>query len=121
VLIISLRAGAGLDGLQKVNKTIVIGELDWSPQVHSQNIGRSYRDGQLDPVFAYFAVAEQGSDPAIEDVLGLKEAQATGIIAPESAGVPQFVGGSPEHVRRLAAEVIRRRDTQVLPSSAVVA
>jgi SNF2 family DNA or RNA helicase len=113
VLIISLRAGAGIDGLQKVNKTVVIGELDWSPMVHGQNIGRSYRDGQLDPVFAYFPVAEQGSDPAIEDVLGLKEAQATGIISPEDAGIPQFVGGSPEHVRRLAEEVIRRRGLHV--------
>lgn len=117
VLIISLRAGAGLNGLQKVNRAVVIGELDWSPMVHNQNIGRSYRDGQLDPVFAYFAVAEQGSDPAIEDVLGLKEAQATGIIAPEGAGAPQFVGGAPEHVRRLAEEVIRRQGAQIVNAS----
>lgn len=108
VLIISLRAGAGLDGLQEVTKTVVAGELDWSPQVHAQDIGRVHRDGQRDPVFAYFAVAEEGSDPAIEDVLGLKEAQSTGIISPERAGIPQLVGGSEEHIRRLAEDVLRR-------------
>ena len=67
-----------------------------------------HRDGQRDPVFAYFAVAEEGSDPAIEDVLGLKEAQSTGIIAPERAGIPQLVGGSEEHMRRLAEDVLQR-------------
>lgn len=109
VLIISLRAGAGLDGLQKVTKTVVAGELDWSPQVHNQDIGRVHRDGQLDPVFAYFGVAEEGSDPAIEDVLGLKAAQSTGIIAPERAGVPELVGNAPDHMRLLAEYVLRLR------------
>ncbi len=36
VLIISLRSGAGLDGLQYATKTVVFGELDWSPGVHEQ-------------------------------------------------------------------------------------
>jgi hypothetical protein len=36
VLLISLRAGAGLDGLQHFCRTIVFGELDWSPGVHEQ-------------------------------------------------------------------------------------
>ena len=36
VLIMSLRAGAGLDGLQSMCRTIVFGELDWSYGVHEQ-------------------------------------------------------------------------------------
>jgi len=38
LLVISLRAGAGLDGLQKVARTVVFGELDWSPGVHEQSL-----------------------------------------------------------------------------------
>jgi SNF2 family DNA or RNA helicase len=113
VLIISLRAGAGLDGLQHVSRTVVIGELDWSPQVHQQNIGRVYRDGQLEPCVAYYLVAEEGSDPVIADVLGLKDAQATGIIDPDRAGVAHLVGSSESHVRKLAVEVLRRRGIEV--------
>jgi SNF2 family DNA or RNA helicase len=108
VLIISLRAGAGLDGLQHVSRTVVIGELDWSPQVHQQNIGRVYRDGQKEPCVAYYLVADEGSDPVIADVLGLKEAQATGIIDPDRAGVPHLVGAADDHIRKLAEDVLRR-------------
>lgn len=80
VLIMSLRAGAGLDGLQQCCKTVVFGELDWSPGVHEQDVGRVHRDGQTNPVFAYFLIAEDGSDPIVADVLGLKKAQADGVM-----------------------------------------
>ena len=73
VLIISLRSGAGLDGLQSVASTVVFGELDWSPGVHEQCIGRVFRDGQESPVMAYFLLAEEGSDPVVADVLGIKK------------------------------------------------
>ncbi len=36
IIIISLRAAAGLDGLQYRANINVFGELDWSPGVHSQ-------------------------------------------------------------------------------------
>ncbi len=36
LLILSLRSGAGLDGLQARSHTAVFGELDWSPKVHEQ-------------------------------------------------------------------------------------
>lgn len=107
-MIISLRSGAGLDGLQRVTSTVVIGELDWSPKVHEQNIGRVYRDGQKEPCVAYYLVADEGSDPVIADVLGLKEAQATGIIDPDRAGVPHLVGAADDHIRKLAEDVLRR-------------
>ena len=75
LLIISLRAGAGLDGLQEKCNIVVFGELDWSPSVHEQCFGRVYRDGQSLPVSAYFMIAEDGSDPIISSVLGVKRGQ----------------------------------------------
>jgi superfamily II DNA or RNA helicase len=88
LFIISLRSGIGLDGLQKRCKVVVVGELDWSPQVHTQLIGRVDRDGQEDQVTAIFCVSDYGSDPVIMDVLGLKSSQAHAIINPLSAPPP---------------------------------
>jgi len=78
-MIISLRAGAGMDGLQKVCRTTVHGELDWSPGVMEQNIGRIYRDGQSEPVVSYFLLSTEGSDPLMTEALGLKKAQIEGV------------------------------------------
>lgn len=36
VLIMSLRSGAGIDGLQDCCSVVVFGELDWSPGIHQQ-------------------------------------------------------------------------------------
>lgn len=79
LLIVSLRSGAGLDGLQSVCSTVVFGELDWSPGVHEQCIGRVHRDGQPDPVFAYFLVSDSGADPIMAEALGIKREQIEGI------------------------------------------
>lgn len=83
VFIMSLRSGAGLNSLQNVANVIVFGELDWSPQVHEQCIGRLNRDGQTNPVTAVFLTTEAGSDPSIAAVLGLKREQSQGIINPD--------------------------------------
>jgi len=40
---------------------------------------RIYRDGQPLPVFSYFLLAEEGSDPIISDILGVKRAQLEGV------------------------------------------
>ncbi|HEK3608660.1 helicase SNF2 (plasmid) [Pseudomonas aeruginosa] len=82
LIILSLRSGAGLDGLQHVASTVVFGELDWSPGVHEQCIGRVYRDGQWLPVMAYFLISEEGSDPIVSDVLGVKREQIEGVRNP---------------------------------------
>lgn len=108
VLIISLRAGAGLDGLQKACRTVVFGELDWSPGVHEQCIGRVARDGQPDPVVAYFLIAEAGVDPTIASVLQIKAQQSEGIRAPDAELVEQLQV-DPDHVKKLAAEFLRQR------------
>ncbi len=112
VIIISLRSGAGLDGLQFVSRTVVVGELDWSPAVMHQDIGRVHRDGQTEPVMAYYLTADEGSDPVIADVLGIKDAQSSGIIDPDKVGSPQLVGSSVAHIRRLAEDVLKRRSTK---------
>lgn len=108
VLIMSLRSGAGLDGLQAYARTIVFGELDWSPGVHSQCEGRLHRDGQTDPVVAYYLTAEDGADPIIADVLGVKEFQARGIRDPNAPLVEQLQsdGG---HARLLAEAYLSRK------------
>jgi SNF2 family DNA or RNA helicase len=107
VLIISLRAGAGLDGLQHVCKTVVFGELDWSPGVHEQCLGRVYRDGQPDPVVAYYLLADSGADPIMSDVLGVKKGQIEGLRDPDAPLVE--AGVDPNHIKRLAEDFLRRR------------
>ncbi len=96
IFILSLRSGAGIDGLQKRCSTVLIGELDWSPQVHEQIIGRVDRDGSFlgnleemdeNPVQVVFLVTQYGSDPVITDLLGLKDSQALGIMNPNEGPV----------------------------------
>lgn len=111
ILMISLRSGAGLDGLQECARTVVFGELDWSPGVHEQCIGRVHRDGQGEPVTAYFLLADNGSDPVIADVLGLKEIQATGIRDP-NAPLIERLQVDEDHVKRLAARYIEENGRQ---------
>lgn len=85
ILIMSLRSGAGIDGLQQRASTVVFGELDWSPGIHHQCIGRLDREGQRvypDPVTAVYLVADDGSDPPIMEVLGVKASQAAHIVDP---------------------------------------
>jgi hypothetical protein len=107
VLVMSLRAGAGIDGLQKVCRTVVFGELDWSPSVHEQFTGRVYRDGQPDPVVAYYLTADSGSDPVIADVLGIKRGQLDGIRDPSGALVMP-TQADPGRMRKLAEDYLKR-------------
>lgn len=100
--IISNRAGAGTDGLQESCRTVVSGELDYSPGPHKQLIGRVFRDGQKDPVTAYFLVAEVGSDPIISDILGLKTYQLSGVLHPEQELVEKLQVDTKDRMKRLA-------------------
>lgn len=108
VMAIANRAGAGLDGLQTVCRTVVVGELDWSPGVHEQLEGRIYRDGQTDPVMVYYPIADSGSDPIVSDVLGIKKAQLEGLRDPNGAAAAPLVG-SDKDLKRLAEYVLRKR------------
>lgn len=108
VFVMSLRAGAGLDGLQQVCNVAVFGELDWSPGMHDQCIGRLHRDGQDEPVVAYFLVSDYGSDPVMAEVLNLKRQQSEPLRNPDAAILEPIVDTS-DRVRRLAEDVLSRR------------
>jgi len=80
LIIISLRAAAGIDGLQNRSNVIVFGELDWSPGIHSQCEDRAHRMGQRQRVMSYYLVSAGGSDEQMLEALGLKTAQFKGIM-----------------------------------------
>lgn len=80
VFILSLRSGTGLDGLQRVCNTVVFGELDWSPHVMDQVLGRLDRDGQTKHVRAFYLTVNDGSDPIMMSILNVKRSQHDGII-----------------------------------------
>lgn len=50
--------------------------------MHEQVTGRLDREGQPNPVLSIFLVSEDGSDPPIIELLGVKAAQGTGITDP---------------------------------------
>lgn len=101
LLIISLRSGAGLDGLQYAGcRIVVFGELDWAPAQHIQDEGRVYRDGQPEHVIAYYLTAPSGSDLMILEALGLKADQSRGLLDP---------GAKPERTPKEQELALRNR------------
>lgn len=70
-------------------------------------IGRLHRDGQVDPVTAFFLVSEGGSDPPIMDVLGLKASEANGIVNP-GAG-PQIVHTDTSRLQALLERYLEKK------------
>ncbi|MBM3315814.1 ATP-dependent helicase [candidate division WOR-3 bacterium] len=118
VMLMSLRAGAGLDGLQGVCSCVVFAELDWSPGIHIQAVGRVARDGQESPVAAYFLHAEDGSDPAVMEVLNVKSMQAEPMVRPTQDVKPTPTEVDGDRARRLAAAALARagRELPVAPS-----
>lgn len=111
VMLMSLRSGAGVDGIQKVCRIAVFGEIDWSPGVHEQCIGRPARDGQTEETTAYFLITDDGSDPVMADVLGLKLEQIEGVRNPEAALIERIDTGE-SRIRSLARAFL---DTQGQP------
>lgn len=108
LFIISLRSGIGLDGLQHRSNMIVLAELDWSPKVHDQLIGRLDRDGQQEQVTAIYLVSEYGSDPLIIDLLGLKSSQSHNILNPLTAIEQQHADDS--RLKLLAQKFLKKSD-----------
>lgn len=107
ILLISLRAGIGIDGFQDVCRTVVFGELDWSPGIHEQCIGRVARDGQKDPTTVYFLVSEEGSDPVVSEKLGIKKTQIEGIRNPTSDLIEDMQTGT-DKARSLAEHFLKK-------------
>ena len=110
ILFMSLRSGAGLDGIQHVCSTAVIGELDWSPKIHEQFIGRVDRDGQTKPVMAIYLISEFGSDPVMVNLLGLKSSQSNGIIDPNLK--PQKIHSDKSRMQALAEQFLSKKEIE---------
>ncbi|WP_417744860.1 SNF2-related protein [Rosistilla oblonga] len=102
LLIVSLRSGAGLDGLQHRACTGVFGELDWSPQVHKQCWGRYHRDGQKRPCLTYFLLSDYGLDPYMAETLQLKSHQSDQILAVDSRNENKVIAQSKKALKDLA-------------------
>lgn len=107
LMIISDRSGVGLDGLQKRCSLVVIGELDWSPQVHHQLISRIDRDGQEQQVTAIYLVTDYGSDPVITELLGLKASQSHGILNPLESPTQKHTDES--RIKKLAESFLNKK------------
>lgn len=109
IIIMSLRSGAGLDGLQHRAAHVVYGELDWSPQVHVQVTGRLHRQGQRRPVTAHYLHVDGGSDPVVMSMLGLKASQSHGILNP-FGGAETATPIDETRIRQLARAVLEREE-----------
>jgi SNF2 family DNA or RNA helicase len=109
LIIMSLRSGSGVDGIQTACKTAVFGELDWSPGVHEQCIGRLNRDGSIGGVSSFFLVADGGSDPVIAEVLGLKTEQVRGIVDPQQRENVVESQVDVARVKRMAEAYLQKR------------
>lgn len=103
LLCISLRAAAGLN-LQRAT-CVVFGELDWSPAVHSQAEDRAHRIGQEDSLLCYYLVSPRGSDADMQEALGLKVSQFTGLMGDAPQSFQQQAASASQariHVEKLA-------------------
>lgn len=104
VMMMSLRSGVGIDGIERSGcRVAVFGELDWSPGVHTQLLGRLNRGDHRDPVLGYYVTCDFGSDPIILETQGVKRGQ-TPIVDPDvSLFTPAETG---DRVRQLAQAVM---------------
>ncbi len=107
VMIMSLRAGQGVDGLQRACTTAVFGELDWSPGVHAQCEARIDR-GETTGIISYYMVADGGSDPVIAQLLGLKNSQVQGLLASKDAQIEELTQVDPERIKEMARAYLER-------------
>lgn len=107
VMLMSLRAGAGIDGLQRFCATAVLGEMDWSPGIHTQNFGRLSRPGQPRSVMGYLTHCDFGADPVILEVLGVKAREEKGLRGVKMATEPTLSAG--DRVRKMAEQILAAR------------
>jgi hypothetical protein len=117
VLIMSLRSGAGVDGLQKVCNVGVFGELDWSPAQHDQCAGRIDPTRGLPPgddatdvgaAVLYFLHSDEGTDPPILEVLDVKRGQSEPLVDPDRELFE--VADTTDRVKLVARAALARRD-----------
>jgi superfamily II DNA or RNA helicase len=111
LMIMSLRSTAGIDGIQDRCSTVVIGELDWSPGIHHQLIGRLDRDrsdSEVNNVMAIFLVVNEGSDPDLMEVNGLKASESSAIHDPDLPVQP--VHNDRSNLQRLVDRYLNKKE-----------
>ena len=108
LLVVSLRSGAGIDGLQGRCRTVVKAEFGWTWAEHEQAEGRVYREGQEAKCIAYYAYADTGSDPAITDVISNKRLDLDGI---RGGGTESQPIDKREAIRSIAARYLEKAAT----------
>lgn len=107
LMICSLQSGRGLDGIQGRCKVGVFGELDHSPAIHKQCVGRYHRDGQKDQCLTYYLVSDSGSDPLMMESLNLKATQVRGVIQDRSQSTVLSQRETTDHLQRLAEQFLQ--------------
>lgn len=109
IFIISLRSGMGLDGLQRIASTVVFGELDWSPHVMDQVVGRLSRDGQTKHVQAFYLNIADGADPHMIKVLNVKRSQHDGLVEGKQADaeILKDAGADNDRIKEMAKEYLK--------------
>ncbi len=84
LIFISLGSAEGIDGLQDCCATVIHAELALTAQAHEQGATRVDRPGQTKPTYEIFLVAEEGSDPSVSRLIGVKREQGEGILNPNN-------------------------------------
>lgn len=108
IFIISLRSGAGLDGLQRACNHVVFGELDWSPHVMDQIVARLDRDGQTKHVQAFYLTIADGADPFMMSVLGEKRSQHDGLVEGKGGSLEIKGAGDNDRIRAMAKAYLEK-------------
>jgi hypothetical protein len=109
LMFLSLRAAAGIDGLQARGRIVVFAELDWSPAVHTQGEGRLHRRGQRNAILAYYLVSRFGTDPDMQEALGLKISQFIGLMGDKAETEQDRVAAQDATRRHMRAIIARLR------------
>ncbi|TWT58998.1 hypothetical protein KOR42_23850 [Thalassoglobus neptunius] len=113
LLIMALRSGEGVDGLERRCRVAVFGELDWTWAMHNQCIGRLRRNEQTDQVVAYFMISDEGIDPEMCEILGVKEAQLKGLRGEVRDLVPVRRIDRMDALRKVAERYLSKRQAGV--------
>lgn len=115
VLVMHTRSGQGIDGLQQFCRHIVVGELDWSPAAIAQFVGRLARPGQTGVVYVYFVTINDGSDPVVMDILGIKKSQKDGLV--DLKNVEEIAEVPHNRIAQMAEAYLAKRKAAVFEGS----
>jgi hypothetical protein len=93
---------------------MIMGELDWASGIHEQLKGRIHRDEQIGPSTIIYPICNEGSDPIMLRILGLKSSQAASIIDPSLGVVEQL--SDDMRIKELAIGYLKKHKI-VIPTS----